>query len=227
MEFHPPPSELPLVSVIVACMGQLGYTKGLAASLERNAGCRYELIVVDNGCPEGTAKWAAAAGHQVVRFNTNQGVPVAYNAGVQRAKGGLLAFFNNDMTVDAGGLRRLAEASGRRGIAAQTANAWSPLGDYLGCTADARWSDAAEGYALVCQREVWEKVGVWNDEFFPSYCDDTEWVLRARLKGFDYTLVPACVKHFGQATSQSMDLKPAVRRHQEIIRQRYVPHGLG
>lgn len=226
-EYHPAPDPLPLVSVIVACLGQLHYTQGLVASLEKHAGCDYELILVDNGCPEGTAKWAKECGIRCLRFEKNQGVPIAYNAGVKLASGGLIALWNNDQVCHPGGLRRLAEAAYARGIAAEAGGVWDAAGGYVGGTVEHWWSDNAGGNALVFQREVWETTGEWDTVFAPSYCDDTDWCLRARLKGFDFRLVSGCVTHFGQKTSGSMDLRETVKRHQQIIRDRYLRLGLG
>jgi len=226
-DYNPAPSPLPLVSVIVACLGQLDYTKGLVASLEANAGCEYELILVDNGCPEGTAAWAKQQGIRCVRFRENQGVPKAYNAGVKEARGEIIALWNNDQVCHPHGLKRLAEACYTRGIAAQGAGMWDDGGGYVGGSDEAWWSDNAGGNALVFQRQVWEDVGEWDEAFFPSYSDDTDWCLRARLKGWDFRCLRGCVTHFGQKTSGSMDLREVVLRHQQIIRDRYLHLGLG
>lgn len=225
--FWPPaPAVLPRVTVIVACYGQLAYTQGLVKSLRENAGCEYELILVSNGCPE-TARWAQVNDLQCLAFPENRGVPAAYNAGVKASSGQIIALFNNDMAVHPGGLRRLVEATYQKGMAAQTGNSWNTAGDYLGCTADLLWADAPEGYALAFQREVWAAAGEWDETFFPSYGDDCDWAFRARLKGYDFVLVPRCVEHFGQKTSGSMGLSATVRKHQEIIRERYLQAGLG
>jgi GT2 family glycosyltransferase len=230
-EGDPPPviENLPLVSVIVACYGQRRMTEDLVRTLDANAGCRFELILVDNGCPEGTAAWARRTYGwiKVVEMGRNAGVPAAYNAGVTASRGGMIALWNNDMLCHPNGLRRLAEYAHLRGMAAQTGGLWNERGEYAGCTGETHWSDFAEGYTLTFKREVWDAAGEWDETFFPSYGDDVDWVLRARLKGYDYVLVPECVTHFGQATSGSMNLKVEVRAHQGIIRERYLRYGLG
>ena len=225
--FSPVPSRLPLVSVIVACYGQLDYTKKLVASLQAHAGCDYELILIDNGCPDGTVGWASQQGYRFHRFMENQGVPKAYNQGVKLAKGEIVALWNNDMLCHPGGLNRLAEATYRRGIAAQTGGSFTLAGDYEGPTGDPAWSDYADGYALCFRKQVWEEVGPWDEAFFPSYGDDTDWGLRARLKGYDFSFVPGAVHHFGQATSKGMKLNETVKQHQDLLRSRYLNLGLG
>lgn len=215
------------VSVVVACYGQLAYTQGLVESLKAHAGCEYELILVDNGCPEGTADWAEAEGLRCVRMGRNAGVPAAYNAGVAASTGAYVALFNNDMTVYPDGLLRLAQASELRGLAAQTGGCWGLDGRYAGGTADRAFADYAEGYALVFPRAVWDKVGEWDESLFPSYGDDADFCLRARLAGYDFTLLPGCVEHFGQATSGSMELSAVIREHQQLIEARYLRYGLG
>ncbi len=220
------PAVLPRVSVIVACYGQLSYTQGLVKSLQEHAGCPYDLVLVSNGCAE-TTQWAKRNDLQVIAFPENRGVPAAYNAGVKASSGEIIALFNNDMIVHPHGLQRLAAATYIRGMAAQTGNSWNQAGDYLGCTGDPRWMDVPEGYALAFQREVWTKTGEWDETFFPSYCDDADWALRARLAGYDAVLEPHCVEHFGQKTSAGMNLNPTIKRHQDLIRERYLNLGLG
>jgi GT2 family glycosyltransferase len=230
-EGDPPPSipDLPLVSVIVACHGQRRFTEELVRTLDQNAGCKFELILVDNGCPEGTARWARNAHGwvKVVEMGRNAGVPAAYNAGVEVSTGGLIALWNNDMACQKGGLRRLAEYAHVRGMAAQTGGVFDVHGQHRGCTGETHFSDYAEGYCLTFKRAVWDAVGAWDETFFPSYSDDADWVLRARLAGYDYLLAPDCVTHIGQATSRTMDLRPQVQAHAAIIRERYLHRGLG
>jgi ADP-heptose:LPS heptosyltransferase len=225
---EPPPSgPLPLVSVIVACYGQLAYTQDLTASLEQHAGTPYELILVDNGCPERTADWAEARGIRTVRMGRNAGVAAAYNAGVRVANGGIIALWNNDMVCHPGGLERLARWSLLKGMAAQTGGVWNAHGEYAGLSAAPCWSDYAEGYCLTFPRHVWDRVGPWSLKYWPSYGDDVDWELRARMLGFDFVLVPDCVTHFGQKTSGTMELTDRIKKHQGMIREKYLPLGLG
>ncbi len=223
------PERLPLVSLVIACMGQLqNYTVKLVESLEANAGTAYELILIDNGCPEGTYDWATHRGIKCLKMGENVGVPRAYNAGVREAKGGLIGVWNNDMICHPGGVSALARASYERGIAAQSAGMWTEHGSYAGPTMEFYWSDYAECYAMIAQRKVWEDVGEWDPVFVPSYCDDADFCIRARLKGYDWRLVENAVTHFGGKTAEHVPgIHSKVAAHQQIIRDRYLPLGLG
>lgn len=223
-----PLSPLPLVSVVVACYGALRHTQNLVRSLRENAGCAYELILVDDGCPERTWEWAAREGITCLRHERNQGLPRTINDGARAAQGGILALWNSDLLVHPGGLRKLAEAAQRRGIAAMTGGYFLPGGHYGGQTPELWRSDYPEGYCLTLRRDVWETVGEWDPVYHPTICDDSDWALRARLKGYRWTFVTDAIHHIGGQSCGSAKLPPGyVSRNQETLRRKYAPLGLG
>lgn len=220
--------SLPRVSVVVTCYGQLEYTKSLVSSLRENAGCEYDLLLVDNGCPERTREWASSQGVECLHIRENAGLPRAINAGAAAARNPLIALWNNDMRVLPHGLRRLARAAQTNGFSGQTAGYFKAGGYYVGQTSDAAWGDYPEGYCLVVRRDVWDTVGGWDPVFFPSNCDDSDWALRAKLKGYRFSLVADCVVHYGGVTTGKIaGYDHASLRHQAILRDRYAQYGLG
>lgn len=219
---------LPLVSVVVACYGALRYTPGLVDSLRANAGCAYELLVMDDACPEETWRWCEAHGVRCIRHTTNQGLPRTLNEGVAATSGELVALWNNDLIVKPDGLRRLAEAALTHGFAGQSGGFFRRGGHYVDQTADATWADYPEGYCLVTRRDVWDAVGGWDPLYHPTNCDDSDWALRARLKGYGFALVPDCVHHIGQGSTSGVGgFSAVVEKNQAILRDRYARYGLG
>ena len=72
-------------------------------------GCRtnYECIVVDDGSRDRTAEMAERAGAIVIRLQQNQGIGIARNAGIERARGEWIAFTDADCVPSRGWLLTL------------------------------------------------------------------------------------------------------------------------
>ena len=92
--------------VVVACRRH----EWLTPCLESVLGQAGEVIVVDNGSPEGwVAGEALRAGARVVDMGHNAGFPAGVNAGVAAAAGEVIALLNDDAMAGPGWLSRAAE----------------------------------------------------------------------------------------------------------------------
>jgi len=71
-----------------------------------------ELVAVDNGSHDGSAKYVAASfpGARVIRNDRNRGYALASMQGARAARGEWLAFVNPDVRVDPGSLAALRRA---------------------------------------------------------------------------------------------------------------------
>ncbi|MCL5035844.1 MAG: glycosyltransferase family 2 protein [Chloroflexi bacterium] len=64
------------------------------------------------------------------------------------------------------------------------------------------------GCAMMVKREVIEKIGMLDDDFF-AYCEDTDWSVRAKKAGYKCVFVPrSIVWHKGSATNKANDYSP-------------------
>jgi N-acetylglucosaminyl-diphospho-decaprenol L-rhamnosyltransferase len=72
----------------------------------------HEVIVVDNGCPDGSVQRACEGRHGVerLRFERNLGFSRAVNAGAARAAGDVLLIVNDDVVCDPSFVAELTEA---------------------------------------------------------------------------------------------------------------------
>lgn len=114
-----------LVTVVIPCFNQLAYTKLCIESLCRYTDSPYELVVIDNGSSDGTARYlrglkarvmgsATPPARFVPLFNpANAGVAAAVNQGIRAARGNFVCYLNNDTIVTRSWLSNMLACAGR------------------------------------------------------------------------------------------------------------------
>ena len=103
----------PLVSIVIPCCGMLEYTQLCVPSILKHTRMPYELIFLDIGSLDGTADFLAglAIGLQqvrieVVRTQTDLGIPLACRDALERCRGEFVVLLNNDTIVTRGWVNR-------------------------------------------------------------------------------------------------------------------------
>ena len=105
----------PLVSMVILAHNQLAYTRQCIASIMAHTREFFELIVVDNGSTDGTARYLEtelaglilAGTLKIVSSETNLGYAGGNNLGLAVARGAYILLLNNDVVVTPGWLARL------------------------------------------------------------------------------------------------------------------------
>jgi GT2 family glycosyltransferase len=96
-----PPARNPRVSVVVACYNGERTLKGCLESLERLNYPDYEVILVDDGSTDNTARIAGEHPRtRLIKHETNLGLSVARNTGIAAATGEIVAFTDADCRPD-------------------------------------------------------------------------------------------------------------------------------
>ncbi len=125
---------MPEISVVIPTFDRLDALPEVLAALERQEKApEFEVLVVDDGSSDGTAQWLADRRFQVplrVLRQANRGPAAARNAGVEAARGRLVAFLGDDTVPAPGWLATHREAHRRRDDRASLAvigyTAWHP-----------------------------------------------------------------------------------------------------
>ncbi|HEY6425511.1 MAG TPA: glycosyltransferase [Pseudonocardiaceae bacterium] len=241
-------STSPLVSVIVPVHGKWDYTQACLASLEQHRpGVPFEVLVVDDASPDGTAELVAASqGVQLVRTERNLGFVGACNLGASHARGAYLLFLNNDTEVRPGALDALVGAAdsddhiglvgaalvypdGRLqesgGIVWADGSGWN-----YGRDQDAgapqfqvrRDVDYCSGAAILVRRDLFESLGGFDQRYAPAYYEDTDLAFAIRAAQYRTIVEPAAVVMHHEGASNGTDLTSGVKRYQEINRGLFV-----
>jgi GT2 family glycosyltransferase len=171
-------------------------------------GSEDEVIIVDNGSTDGSVDFIRAHYPRIqLILNQNEGYAGGNNRGAAAAKGKYFFFLNPDTRLEHGALSALlAPLTNKTNIALTTAcvvfmtrpkviNTCGNTMHYTGLTycrgagqpkdkfSISTEVDAVSGSAFVVHRDVFEKLGGFDERFF-MYLEDTDFSWRARLYGY-------------------------------------------
>jgi hypothetical protein len=189
-----------------------------------------EVIVVDNGSTDNSAKVARELGARFLPLGRNTGFAWAVNRGIEEAQADWIAIVNNDVTLDAGWLQNLLHAA-EESQAPVAEQKWFATGKTLSATdtsvIDATFDELSRGGCACRCGAGRPDAPVWNeprpiriapmtaalfradlfreigslDEAFESYLEDVDFGLRCSLRGFGGVYVPSAIAyHRGSAT---------------------------
>ena len=198
------------VSVIIPCYGQVHHTLNCLASFADNPpDCEVEILVVEDASRDRRiGELRRVKGITLIENEYNLGFLKSCNAAARLASGKYLYFLNNDTILDKRAIDELVEfaeetpdaglvgsrllyPSGRLqeagGIVWADASAWNygrnddprkPQYQYV------READYISGAAILIPRDIWEKLGGFDEIYAPAYCEDTDFAFRVRQDGF-------------------------------------------
>ena len=217
----------PEASIIVVAYNNLAFNRlCLESVLANTATPPFELIVVDNGSTDGTVEYlrelAAFDSRVKPIFNaTNRGFAPANNQGLAAARCELLVLLNNDTIVPPDWLSDLTEplanpaiglvgpVTNRAGNEAEIPTRYQTYGELVEFAGShrnehRREHSEVERLILFCaamRRDVYEKVGLLDEQFEVGMFEDDDFSFRVRQAGYQLLLVEdAFVHHFGQAS---------------------------
>ncbi len=200
-------------SIVIPVFNQVDYTRRCLASLEEHTDLPYELIIIDNGSTDGTAAFLRGVRASVLTNPTNRGCAAAWNQGVTASGGDAVVLLNNDVLVTPGWLGRLLRfmAETGHGIVSPAVRE-GPLDYDLPAYAEAFTQACARatrpeitGCCWVVAREVFARVGSFDESFGVGGFEDIDFLWRARRAGVTVGMTGAVlVHHFGQVTQREV-----------------------
>lgn len=242
-----------LTTIVMPCWNGLKDTKRSVAAVLAHTDAPFELVLVDNGSKDGTAKWAKGLKDRRVKVVTNPenlGFAKAVNQGLALARGPYAVWLNNDCVVTPGWLRLLQDAlerapwigavgpmtDGARGLQKAEGTAPTPAGldRYarawsMRYEARMRWVHRLVGFCLLHRTELLKKAGYLDERFGLGCYEDFDWCLRVRQAGYDlFAVEDVFVSHAGQATfaGNGLDHSDIVRRNRDAFVDKWCRKGL-
>jgi GT2 family glycosyltransferase/glycosyltransferase involved in cell wall biosynthesis len=244
---HFAPVEKPVVSIVIPVFNKFRTTYNCLRSIAAHPpDCSFELLVVDDGSHDETLFGASIASGAVrfIRNSSNEGFVRACNLGARHAKGEYLFFLNNDTLVRPAWLDELVSTFERTpncgivgskllfangslqeagGIIWRLGDGWNwgrradpndPRFCYL------RSCDYVSGAALMIRRELFERLGGFDDLFAPGYYEDSDLCFRAREAGERVLVQPTSQIIHLEGLTAGVDLHGEGMKRCQLVNQR-------
>lgn len=191
---------------------------------------KHEIIVVDNGSPDGALEVAKQfKGVKFIELGENRGFAAACNIGAKAATGEFILFLNSDTVVPAAGLARLIESlmsSGVVGAAGPLTNrsghhqqidpTYASLGtmglfaqDFAARSMPDRDVDMLVAFCLAIRKSTFEEIGGFDERFGVGTFEDNDLCYRLRRTGYRLVISSrAFVHHEGSKTLNRIGVDP-------------------
>jgi len=198
-----------------------------------------EVIVVDDGSTDDTARVAAAFGNRITYIRQrNQGLSAARNTGIRAARADLIQLLDSDDVLHPRCLRLASEAAVRHPNAAVFAGGWDEA-DRDGrvfAQVDAPRVPPQAFHALFdviavgpaschcVRRSAFATVGMFDTSL--RACEDWDMWFRIAAAGFEFITIPeATIQYRNYATSMSKDPRLMWQSGTRVLRQAAGLHG--
>jgi GT2 family glycosyltransferase/glycosyltransferase involved in cell wall biosynthesis len=237
---HFAPCSEPLVSIVIPVFNQFGHTYSCLASILANTrSTQYEVIIADDASQDETKDLALYASNVLhVRNPENLGFLRNCNHAAASARGKYIVFLNNDTNVQNNWLKHLTDLmeddptigmtgsklvypDGRLqeagGIIWNDANGqnygrlddpWKPEYNYV------KDVDYISGASIMIRKELWDRVGGFDERFAPAYYEDTDLAFTVRKLGYRVVFQPQSVVVHFEGISHGTDLGSGIKSYQ-------------
>jgi GT2 family glycosyltransferase len=211
---------MPKFSIIIPVCGSAAVTRGCIASIKENSS-DYEIVVIDNGSDP---PWAGP--EKIIRNPINFGFPRAVNQGVEAAAGEVIVVLNNDTLVTPHWLDYLGKHLKKFDIVGPCTNAISgpqqvSIESYSGRKDLNLFAEVYHKkndgkilpwhrlvfFCVAIKKEVFDKIGLLDEQFSPGNFEDDDFCLRAIEAGFRLGIAEdVFIYHIGSVTHETLNI---------------------
>lgn len=216
----------PQLSILMVTFGARDWVERSVAAVRAHTDVPYELIVVDNASPDGTAAWVAEHAHAdtFVALDENTGFAGGMNLAANLARSPALCLLNSDALVPSGWAQPLLGAIALDGVAAAVPLYVDLDGrvEEAGCNVDfdgtitplllgadpddpelqeTRPVQHASAACMVVRTDAFRRLGGLDCGYAPAYYEDVDFVFTLRRAGLQLVLVPTV--HVAHAHARS------------------------
>lgn len=259
-----PIQDRTLISIIIPVFNEFSYTYNCLKSILQNTGqiYSYEIIVADDGSTDDTVRLSEKVKNiTIIKNEKNLRFLKNCNHAAGYAKGKYIIFLNNDTQVQKNWLSALVNQMENRediglcgsklvygdgrlqeagGIIWKDASAWN-YGN--GSNPDApeynyvKEVDYISGAAIMVRRDLWNRLGGFDESFAPAYYEDVDLACQIRECGYKVVYQPdSVVLHFegisngtdvssGQKAYQMANQKVFYKKWKQVLEKEHYNNG--
>ena len=239
-----PDAGTPRVTVVIALWNRAELTLRALTSLCAQQDVTFDVVVVDNGSTDETSRLLMqVAGPTVLTNPANLGFTLAANQGARAARGELLLFLNSDAILFPGALVSLTRTIDRSpaigavggkllwpdGRLQEAGGIVWPDGSYQtrgrgGDPSDVAYAserdvDFCSGAVLLTRRDLFLRLGGFDERYKPAYYEDVDYCVRLKKEGLRVVYEPGAVAthvEFASSASASDAIK-LIRERQTVF----------
>lgn len=211
------------VSVIIVALNAADYVGKCVESVLMQTDVACEAIVVDNGSTDGTLALLKHLKCRVIASEKNLGFGPGNNRGFSVSTGRYVFFLNADAwLMKPDDLRKLCDRmdaqprwglAGTRVLSLDGTLQGSPEPEYPAQRHVHRDFSKLPGTiawllgaSMFVRRDIYEKLGGFDPDFFPIYSEETDLCLRIRESGYEIGYIPeVAVTHVGGSSEDPRD----------------------
>lgn len=190
------PNKEALVSVIIPCYNQAIYLSEAIDSALAQDYLNIEIIVVDDGSLDNTAKVARRYGKKVKLFQQeNKGLSAARNAGIREASGKYIVCLDADDRLSPAFCKLTAPILEKKPKVGLVATGWRFFGksNYAVIPRAASFAEHLAMNMITCsalfKKSDWERIGGFDETMLNGFEDWDFWI-RLRKSGCELEVVP-------------------------------------
>ena len=241
------PSAPPTLSVIMVLHEKFELTMQALASLRANFPGDLDLILIDNGSTDATARIETyVRGATILREPGNPGFLLACNRGLREVRAPAVLYLNNDVELGFGAiaaaLRRLASAPDIGAVGGKVIRTHGRLqeagsivwadGSTQGYLRDAsplapeanfvRDVDFCSGVFLLCRTDLVRRLGGFDEAFRPAYYEEVDLCVRMIEAGFRVVYDPDVTIHhleYGSSSNAEAAMQQMRRNRRVFVRK--------
>jgi len=206
------------LAIIIPVLNCLEFTKQMLPTIQTKE--PYHLIIIDNGSTDGTKEFFNSGNKRLLidyfYFKENKGCSASWNFGIKKAirEFDSKYFFipNNDILLNPETIDVLLEEIKQKDVVLATATNMagktSSPEEFSGLLPPVKRqiSEAPEFSCFMLNLEAIEKVGYFDEKFYPAYFEDNDYHYRIKLAGLKAIKTnQALYFHFGSRTIKSSE----------------------
>jgi GT2 family glycosyltransferase len=243
-----PSAGTPRVTVVIALWNRAELTLRALTSLCEQPDASLDIVLVDNCSIDDTTRLLAhVAGPTVLTNPTNLGFTLAANQGARAARGELLLFLNSDAILFPGSLASLIRTIDRSPTIGAVGGTLLWPDGRLQEAGGIVWSDGSyetrgrggdpsdpayraerdvdfcSGAVLLTRRDLFLRLGGFDERYQPAYYEDVDYCVRLKEEGLRVVYAPGAVAtHVEFASSASAtDALKLIRERQAVFVERH------